>query len=293
MIINQNSSSSIIKAWQSFLDSQNISAGAPDGIWGPNTANATKAFQQASGLPADGMPGPNTIAAASSKGFSIPKPSQFAPAGNLNAVFDISHLNENVNLSNAKAAGMQALFHKATQSGGNTLFHDKAYPRRRQDAQAAGLLWGAYHFGTSGDGTSQANSFLDYAKPDGSTLLVLDFERATTKGETSMTLQDARDFVTQVKARTGKYPGIYGGSMLKELTRASGDPILSQCWLWIAEYGSHVILPNGWSDYAFWQFTDGTHGNGALPIDGVGHCDRDLFKGTAAELSSFWAENGV
>ncbi|MEZ4685174.1 MAG: GH25 family lysozyme [Bacteroidia bacterium] len=293
MIINQHSPSSIIKAWQSFLDSQGFPAGSPDGIWGPNTAQATKDFQQASNLAADGIPGPQTIEAASSKGFSVPEATQFAPAGNLNAVFDISHLNASVDLAKAKAEGMLAVFHKATQSIGANLFHDKTYPDRRKDAQKAGLLWGAYHFGTSGDGKAQADAFLDYAQPDGNTLLVLDFERATTQGETSMTIQEARDFVNQVKARTGKFPGIYGGALLKAATATAADPVLSQCWLWIAEYENEPRLPNGWSTYAFWQFTDGTHGNGALPVDGIGRCDRDLFRGSAVELTSFWAGNGV
>ena len=288
MIINQNASSAVIKAWQEFLNSQHISVGTADGLWGQHTESGSKTFQSQNSLTADGIVGPATIKAAEANGFHLPQPRPFQPAGNLNAVFDISHLNEQLDLAKAQAADMMAVFHKATQSIGVNLFHDKKYPDRRTDAKDAGLLWGAYHFGTSGSGTDQANAFVDYAQPDKDTLLVLDFERATTKGESSMNLQEARDFVNQVKVRTGKYPGIYGGSMLKEVTKSGPDPVLSHCWLWIAQYAEVPHLPNGWSDYRFWQYTDGVHGPGALPIDGVGNCDRDLFQGTAAELTAFW-----
>jgi GH25 family lysozyme M1 (1,4-beta-N-acetylmuramidase) len=43
-------------------------------------------------------------------------------------------------------------------------------------AKDAGLLWGAYHFGTGSDGLKQAQHFLDVVGNDPGTLLVLDFE---------------------------------------------------------------------------------------------------------------------
>ncbi len=217
----------------------------------------------------------------------------FNAPGTTKTVCDISHHNENVDFNKVKSAGILGVIHKATQSYGATLYHDKMYPERRIAAKAAGLLWGAYHFGTGGNGKGQADAFLAYTKPDQDTLLVLDFERSTTSGETSMSLQDAKDFVSEIQQKTGKYPGIYGGALLRETLKASPDPVLSQCWLWIAQYASVPQLPNGWQDYTLWQYTDGINGPGALPVDGIGPCDRDLYRGSPGELVQFWKNHQV
>lgn len=293
MTIDHNSPTSTIKSWQTFLADESFSVvGTPDGIWGAHTDEATKEFQQANGLTPDGIAGPNTIAAAEAKGFVIPETKPFQPAGHLNTVFDISHLNDSPkpDFATAKANGMMAVFHKATQY---TDFTDDTYASRRIEATNAGLLWGAYHFGAGGDGVAQANFFLEKAQPDGQTLLVLDFERSTTGSETTMSVAEARDFVNQIYAKTGKYPGIYGGSTLKDDLQAAADPTLSKCWLWIAQYGETVHLPNGWDTYTFWQYTDGTRGPGPVPVDGIGHCDRDLFQGNEETLNAFWQLHGV
>jgi lysozyme len=287
MLIN-TSSSAIIKAWQAFLNTKGYDAGTADGIWGPHTTAASKAFQSANQLVSDGQIGPRTIQVALDEGFIIPKGSTFEPEGTSNIVFDLSYHNLSPDFSQAYAAGMRALFHKATQ---HTTFVDPTYTDRRQEATDEGFYWGAYHFGTGGDGTAQAEYFLKHAKPDGKTLLALDFEPDTTKGQTNMTLDEARNFVTKIKEETGKYPGIYGGGYLKDLVRSQADEVLSNCWLWLSEYGPHAKLPNGWTEYAFWQYTDGKIGPGAVPIDGIGRCDRDLFKGTQAELDVFWLAN--
>jgi lysozyme len=60
-------------------------------------------------------------------------------------------------------------------------------------------------------------------------LLVLDFE--SNKAGSSMSLQDARDFVTHIKQVTGTWPGPYGGSYLKEQLSHQADPTLQNCWL--------------------------------------------------------------
>ena len=47
---------------QSRLNELGYDAGKPDGVMGPNTRAALRAFQQASGLVADGYPDPDTQA---------------------------------------------------------------------------------------------------------------------------------------------------------------------------------------------------------------------------------------
>lgn len=49
------------------------------------------------------------------------------------------------------------MFHKVTQG---TNYADPTYSTHRDKALAAGVLWGAYHFGTGADGVEQADFFL-------------------------------------------------------------------------------------------------------------------------------------
>lgn len=293
IFIKKTSSRDIIEAWQNFLKNQDLFSSTVDGLWGPKTEIATKQFQSNNVLSADGLIGSGTIKVAESFGFIIPKPEEFNPVGHTNTVCDFSHHIEKVNFTKAKEAGLVAVFHKATQASGQHLFTDKKYGERRIAAKQAGLLWGAYHFGVGGSGIDQANAFLEYTKPNNDTLLFLDFERCTTDGETDMSVEEAKDFVQQIKLKTGKFPLIYGGALLKEMMNKAVDPILTQCDLIIAQYSLKPHLPKGWDAYKFWQFTDGKVGYGALPIEGIGTCDRDLFKGTEAALRDYWQTHMV
>jgi GH25 family lysozyme M1 (1,4-beta-N-acetylmuramidase) len=53
------------------------------------------------------------------------------------------------------------------------------FATNRQKAVAAGLLCGAYHFGTGADGVAQAEFFLNTVQRTDTDLLVLDFEENT------------------------------------------------------------------------------------------------------------------
>src|SRR5690349_11415557 len=90
-----------------------------------------------------------------------------------NAIIDLSHHNQNVDFSRLDTNNIIGIIHKATQGSG---FSDPAYLQRRDAAKNAGLLWGAYHFGTGADPASQARFFLKVADPGPTDLVVLDFE---------------------------------------------------------------------------------------------------------------------
>jgi lysozyme len=120
-----------------------------------------------------------------------------------NAVIDISHHNGIINLNNAQQADMIGVLQKATQGSS---YSDPTYQNHLQQVESLGLLWGAYHFGTGDDGIAQADFFLGTVQPTAGTLLVLDFE-SNTAGST-MSLQEARDFVTHIRAVTGIWPGL-------------------------------------------------------------------------------------
>lgn len=204
-----------------------------------------------------------------------------------NTIIDTSHWSGNVNLAKAQAAGITAVIQKAT-TGLTSV--DPTLAKNRQKAQDSGLQFGAYHFGTGSDGVQQADHFLKTISPQPGDLLVLDFEANPTGP--SMTLNEAQAFVTHVQSVTGVWPGLYSGHYLKELLGTRSDPVLSNCWLWLAQYGPTPVIPHAWSKWAIWQYTDGAAGPVHVPVPGVSVCDRDTFNGTADDLATFWKANG-
>lgn len=211
-------------------------------------------------------------------------------ANPINVVIDISHHQPTVDFDKVRADGIVGVIHKASEG---TRFIDKKYNARRQQALDAGLLWGAYHFGVGGSGKAQADHFLEAADPIDSTLIVLDFE-ANRVGPT-MTLDQAREFVTHLEQHINRFPGLYSGSLIKEqLGGEPPDPVLSQCFLWIAQYSGRtpVNIPNTFHTWTFWQYTDGFHGNAPHTVDGIGQCDRDMFNGSLANLRRLWGVTG-
>src|SRR5262249_9174924 len=83
-------------------------------------------------------------------------------------VGDLFHGDRVTSFAQARAAGVVGVIHKATtgQSG-----KDKLYNTRRADALNAGLLWGAYHWGTAAPVDKQLDNFLNTANPDANTLV--------------------------------------------------------------------------------------------------------------------------
>jgi lysozyme len=201
-----------------------------------------------------------------------------------NVVVDISHNNNRPNLAAAQQAGILGVIQKATQG---TRFADPTYAANLQTAQQLGLLWGAYHFANGDDGISQAEFFLNTVRPEAATILVLDFE--SNPAGSTMSLDEARDFVTHVHESTGVWPGLYGGSYLKEQLGSQADPTLQNCWLWLAQYGPTAVLPAGWANWTLWQWTDGHIVTDPAPIPGLYPCDRDYYFDTADAMQAKWS----
>jgi lysozyme len=202
----------------------------------------------------------------------------------LNVVIDLSHHNQNLDFGSMKTSGgILGIIHKATQGLDYT---DPTYQPHKAQALAAGLLWGAYHFGTGSDGVQQAGHFLDAVQPDGQTLLVLDFE-ANGQGP-SMTLEEARAFVTHVNDVTGRFPGLYSGHYIKDLLGTNKDAVLANCWFWLSQYGPTAVVPANWPRWTMWQYTDGAVGPDPHSVPGAGMCDRDKFNGDEAGLRRLW-----
>jgi lysozyme len=205
----------------------------------------------------------------------------------INVVIDLSHHQATVDFGKINSAGIVGVIHKATEG---LTFVDPMYATRQPLATQAGLLWGAYHFGTGDDGSAQADFFLNTANPGAQTLIVLDYE-ANPEGDT-MTLDQARDFINRVNQVTGRYPGLYSGQLIKQQLAgvAPPDPVFANCFLWVAQYGEEgpTQIPPTFPTWTLWQYTDGVNGEGPYEVDGVGKCDRNQFNGGLDQLNKLW-----
>jgi lysozyme len=201
----------------------------------------------------------------------------------LNAVIDLSHHNGTVDFGALPQAEILGVIHKATEG---VSFVDPLYATNRAAATASGFWWGAYHFGTGGDGVAQAEFFLNAVQPGQNHVLVLDFEANGQRS--SMSLAEAAAFVTHIQKTTGRWPGLYGGHYLKGLLGNRRDPVLANCWLWLSQYGPTPVVPSNWETWTLWQYTDGRLGPPPHEVAGLGPCDRDRFNGDLAGLKLLW-----
>lgn len=203
-------------------------------------------------------------------------------------VVDIYHGDKVSSFAKGATFGIWGIIHKATTGATG---RDDKYASRRKAANDAGLLWGAYHWGTKADVTKQVENFLDYAKPDDFTLIALDFER--TPGNT-MTLGQARQFLTLINQKLGRKAVIYSGDLIKSQLGNKKDPFFGSHRLWLAHYNPHPVVQKSWSKYWLWQYTDKTTGLRpntvpGIPGDSKGNLDCNSYDGNRQQLKAEWA----
>jgi lysozyme len=200
-------------------------------------------------------------------------------------VIDISHHNSSVDFGKVRAAGVVGVIHKATQ--GST-YVDPQYAKRKKAAVQAGLMWGAYHFGTGADVDAQVSNFVSATKPDGSFLLVMDFERNEPDPGNSISLAQGRTFLAALEKKTTQRPTVYTGSYMYDLIGKKADPVLSKYRVWWARYSANPQLHPTWQKYWLWQYTDGHNGPQPRAVDGAGYCDCDHSDDSEADLRASW-----
>jgi lysozyme len=173
---------------------------------------------------------------------------------------------------------------KATQGTG---FVDPTFLPRAAEARAAGLEVGAYHFLDGSSPAEQAAHFLTVAVSEAMVnWLALDWEPYPSSQASVM---QAATAAASVQAAIGRWPVLYTiRSMLSSPNRT-----LSNCPLWLAEYGSRPVCPPGFSHWKLWQHTDGRVGSAVVPVPGVGPCDRSKFAGTVDQLRAWWPAAGA
>jgi lysozyme len=200
-----------------------------------------------------------------------------------------------------KRSGVYAIIHKASQG---LHFADPVYAVRRQAAEAAGILWGAYHFLDASDPEEQADAFLKAADFSNGTPLLLAADFETSKS--TPTLYQLMQFMKIVDSASPAQCVLYSGNLIRETLRplAGGhqDPKMIGCEsffqahrLWLAEYGPHARIPYPWCEKItdgrtaqtpgvfLWQFTETGRVN---PLTGV--TDGNFFDGSFNDLASRW-----
>ncbi|HEX3456127.1 MAG TPA: glycoside hydrolase family 25 protein, partial [Gaiellaceae bacterium] len=204
---------------------------------------------------------------------------------------DVSNYQGSINWTKVAKAGYRFAFGKATEG---TSYNDKTYTTNRNGSEAAGMVFGAYHFARPGgksyaaataSAIRQANHFLAIAQPQpGELPPVLDLEKTGSLSKPRL-LGWTLAWLDQIYARTGVEPFVYTsplfwkGSLGDSTAAAAGGT-----GLWIAHWTSksQPTVPaqnwdgNGWR---FWQWTD------CVTVPGIKHCsDGDRMNGT--KLSS-------
>lgn len=203
-------------------------------------------------------------------------------------VADLSHHNfekRKLNFVEAKAAGTVGVIYKASQG---SAYQDPTYKQSRKQAKSAGMLWGAYHFGTAAKVSTQVENFLKSAQPDDQTLVCLDFEKNELSEKNTMTIQIALEFLELVTIRLGRRPKLYTGQFMYEVFGAYPAKELQKYQVWWARYSDNANLHPTWKSYWLWQYSDGHNGPIPHQIPGFGFCDCSNFKGTVQQLRDSW-----
>jgi GH25 family lysozyme M1 (1,4-beta-N-acetylmuramidase) len=200
-------------------------------------------------------------------------------------VVDLYHGDRVTSFQKAADSGICGIIHKATTAATGK---DKKYSDRRAPAIQAGLLWGAYHWGTGANVAKQVDNFLTTAKPDDQTLVALDFE------DERMTLDQAREFMTRVADKLGRKPVLYSGHLIKDKLGNKIDDFWGAHRLWLAQYSANPTVQKSWKKYWLWQYTDRTKGLkpnkvSGIPGDSSGNLDCDSYEGTKTQLKAEWA----
>ena len=145
----------------------------------------------------------------------------------------------------------------------------------------------------------QINNFLSVINPSpnpiaalNGTLIALDFE-TTTLGDGSddtMSIAQAREFMTKLDAILGRRVVIYSGDLLKSGLANSIDPFWSAHRLWLAEYAANPVCQACWQQPWLWQYS----ADNSVQIPGIsgddnGNVDRSTFLRSVAELRAEWA----
>ncbi len=191
---------------------------------------------------------------------------------------DVSVYQGNFDWNAQKAAGVVFGYARI----GDGLGGDSQFTSNWSKMKAAGIYRGAYQFFEPGeDEVAQANLMIGAVGQlgDGDLPCMIDVE--TTGGQSGATIASkVAHWISLVGAATGKAPVIYTGPYFWQDNVGSTN--FGTTPLWIADYGpSCPLVPNGWSSWTMWQYSDGS-----------GSLDHDVFNGSLADLQKLAGAGG-
>jgi lysozyme len=242
-----------------------------DGDFGNETEKVVMQFQKDHNLAVDGVAGSNTLAVINDL-----QDSEYIGG------IDISHHNGTINWNIVPQSQVNFVFCKATQGKS---YKDEMLPTNMNELKRLGFIRGVYHFLTFKDvtATDQVNNLLscgiDFNQP-GTLPPVLDVEWQQSeslnqyiKNNRGACVKKVKDWLVGIENATGRQPIIYTNSNFwKDYL---GNPTGFETYpLWVASYrNDEPVLPAGWNDYTFWQFTASGF------VTGVnGNVDKNIFK---------------
>jgi GH25 family lysozyme M1 (1,4-beta-N-acetylmuramidase) len=220
--------------------------------------------------PASASGGPGD--AGSSGDAGTPGPAITAqPVGALPGI-DVSHHQGLIDWSQVAGAGKRFAIAKATEGRS---FIDPNYAFNKTQAEASGLVFGAYHFArpddTANDAVLEADHFVDVAQLEpGNLIPVLDIESTGGLTQAQVT-QWILTWLNRVTERVGVRPMVYTSPHGWETRTGDTTSVADAGYtvLWVAHWGvaSPTVPGANWSGngWTFWQY-----GNcGTVPgIDG-------------------------
>ncbi|HEX6900242.1 MAG TPA: GH25 family lysozyme [Thermoanaerobaculia bacterium] len=196
---------------------------------------------------------------------------------------DVSKAQTTVNWPSVAGAGYVFAYIKATDGQD---YVDPDFNVNWTGAAQAGLLRGAYHFFRAEDSPSvQANFFWNtvtgMGDGAGELPLVVDIEENMSQSN-SVVLSNLIQFLQDLQQLSGRQPMIY---TYASFWNGLGSGAFGNYPLWIAEYttASAPKLPNGWTTWEFWQYSQSGQVSGI-----TGDVDLDVFNGSADDLRQ-WA----
>jgi lysozyme len=196
------------------------------------------------------------------------------------AGIDLSHYNGSVNFSKLPAAGLAFAFVKATEG---SFTKDPLYLANYSGLKENQIPRGAYHFFYPQlDAQAQASNFLSVVTQlnAGDLPPVLDVE-VSGEQSPSVIATAMQQWLDAVQQNLGCTPIIYTAAGFWN-SALGGTTSFAAYPLWVAEYtgNSSPLLPTGFSDYVFWQYSE----SGSVP--GIaGNSDLDQFNGSLAALN--------
>lgn len=183
---------------------------------------------------------------------------------------DVSKYQGTVDFDQVKAAGIHYVFIRATEG---ITYQDPDYKNNHQQAKAAGLRVGAYHFyETDDDPKAQLKNFTNWVTlGPGDLAPVIDIEKLHQNDDKDL-IANLLIFLNGLETHYGIKPIVYTGeNFANEYIFALGHYPL-----WLAQYQvDKPQVPKGWKGWDFWQWSQsGT-------IDGIaGSVDLDRFNGS-------------